>query len=192
MSRYKWLKIKWFIKDIITFKHVRVLIFILINPAFALRKKHLCLSTTWYEEIPIGWRKAFGKQLCKDIKQAFKEDKKEIKELRHMKLTWKKAIQFCEIKEKWGTLRLYANASPHIYDVLEHYEDLSQDYCIVCGKPSTRFTLGWVNYICDDCAKLCNHYSIPFIDEEEYYKDKEKYIETHREELEANKSHKEN
>lgn len=176
--RYKWLKLKWFLKDVITFKHVRVLVFVLINPGFAFRHRHLCLSTTWYDEIPYGWRKAFGKQLLRDVRIAYKQDKKINK-----KLKWKDALQFCEIKEKWGGLRLYASATEHIYDVLDAYENMSYDYCIVCGKPATRFTLGWINYVCDDCAKKCNHYSIPIKDEDEYYKDRDKYFETHKEEL---------
>lgn len=187
---FKW-KLRFFFRDVITFKHVRVICFNLKNPAFrfySFRTGRLSLSTTWYDEIPYGWQKGFGKQLCKDLKEAYKKDKQLEKE-HGKRLTWKKAIYWEQIKEKYGGLRLYASSTPYIMEVLEKYEEVSYDYCIVCGKPATRWTLGWINYICDDCAKLCNHYSIPLKDEDEYYKDKDKYFETHKEDLEAHIRH---
>ena len=31
--------------------------------------------STWYDFIPSGWKKAFGKDLCKELKKALKKDK---------------------------------------------------------------------------------------------------------------------
>ena len=101
---------------------------------------------TWYDDIEIGWRKAFGKQLSDDIKAAFKEDKKE-----NPKLKWKDALYWEQIKEKWGKLCLYHIASSHISEVLQHYEDISGKYCYQCGKPARYISKGYILPFCNDC-----------------------------------------
>lgn len=111
---------------------------------------------TWYDDIPEGWQKAFGKQLSEDIKKAFKKAKKHDK-----KLTWKKAISFQQIKEKWGYLCLYASAVSEIREVLDKYEKLSIDYCIICGKPSEYCTEGWISYLCKSCFAKNLNYKLP-------------------------------
>ena len=50
--------------------------------------KNLGYELTWYDAIPIGWRKAFGKQFSKDLKKQLKKDN-QLKEFR-----------FSDIKEK--------------------------------------------------------------------------------------------
>ena len=102
---------------------------------------------TEYDSIPVGWRKAFGKQLLEDIKKAGKASRKRIG--KH--LSWRKMLTWWDIKEKWGTLRLYASATKEIQDVLFKYEALSEGYCINCGKPARYCTKGWVSYLCEDC-----------------------------------------
>lgn len=113
--------------------------------------------TTWYEEIPDGWRKAFGKQLSKEIlkagKQYLKEHKKE-------HLTWDNLIFWQQIKEKWGELCLYASAVRPIMRILEKYEILSIGYCMNCGKPARYHTTGWITYVCENC--FLNHYKKVF------------------------------
>lgn len=91
-------------------------------------------------EIPKGWRKAFGKQFKKDLRQALIKD--EIL----------KTFQFTQIKEKYGTLRLYNNGEgPETEKVIRYYESLSMCYCIRCGKPARYETKGWIEYLCEDC-----------------------------------------
>ena len=102
---------------------------------------------TEYDAIPNGWRKAFGKQLSKDIKKAGKESRKRVGK----RLSWKKMICWQQIKEKYGSLRLYASATQEIQDVLGKYELMSEGYCINCGKPARYKTCGWVEYYCEDC-----------------------------------------
>ena len=106
-------------------------------------------SFTEDESIPAGWRKAFGKDLLKDIKKAGKLSRKNA----HKHLSWKKMIQFQEIKEKWGLLCLYASATDEIDEVLDKYEYLSQFYCIYCGKPTKYITKGYITYICKYCKR---------------------------------------
>ncbi len=63
-------------------------------------------------------------------------------------------FRFTEIKEKYGTLRLYHNgASEEVMKVLEKYELLSMCYCIECGRPVRFVTQGWVQFLCDNCFK---------------------------------------
>lgn len=101
---------------------------------------------TEYDNLPYGWQQAFGKQLLEDIKSAYKEDKKKN---RHLK--WKDALRFTQIKEKYGELCLYADATKRISNVLRKYELLSICYCPNCGKPVRYCTKGWVSYLCEDC-----------------------------------------
>ena len=99
--------------------------------------------STWYDDIPGGWKKAFGKQLSKDLKAVLKKNH----ELR--------SFRFCQIKVKFGELRLYSTAcSTETQHVLSKYEYLSTCYCIICGKPA-RYVIGgdWPEYICEDCLK---------------------------------------
>ena len=109
--------------------------------------KFMGYAYTEDEDIPFGWYKAFGKDLIKDIAKAGKASRKRL----HKHLSWRKMITWEQIKEKYGTLRLYASATEEIEHVLEKYELLSQFYCINCGKPSTYRTKGWIEFYCEDC-----------------------------------------
>jgi len=93
-------------------------------------------SYSEYDLIPTGWRKAFGPALLKDLKAALKKDPYD--------------FYFVDIKEKYGTLRLYANLySKEVEDVLFHYEKLSEDYCICCGdKVSYQFGFYRLCHLC--------------------------------------------
>lgn len=94
---------------------------------------------TWFSEIPCGWRKAFGKQLVKDIDCWLKEHN----------ITDFKIIQ---LKEKFGGLRIYHNAPYQLdEDVIRKYEELSVNTCIRCGKPAKYFSTGWISPFCEKC-----------------------------------------
>ena len=95
---------------------------------------------TWYDELPKGWRKAFGKKLSKELKKALKEDNQ------------LHSFRFLQIKEKYGTLRMYnAGCSQKVEDIIEKYELLSMCYCINCGRPVRYCTHGYILYICENC-----------------------------------------
>ena len=113
--------------------------------------KRFCLGYTWLDEIPNGWRKAFGKQLLKDIKKIGKPYLKKINEHTGKKYKWKDIIFFEQIKEKYGELRLYASTIEEIQKVLDKYELMSSGYCINCGKPARYVTNGWIEYYCEKC-----------------------------------------
>ena len=99
-------------------------------------------SYTELEAMEPGWRKAFGIQMCKEIK----------KELKKHKFLYKYRI--VQIKEKWGYLHWYDGGTPKdskIYDIIRKYEQISAKTCGVCGKPATKISKGWIYPYCDDC-----------------------------------------
>lgn len=98
------------------------------------------------ENIPAGWRKAFGKQLRNDLRKALIKDG-----ILH-------DFYFTQIKEKWGELCLYnSGTGPESDYVINHYQELSKCYCINCGKPARYVTDGWIEYLCEDCFDECSN-----------------------------------
>ena len=99
-------------------------------------------SYTELDAMDTGWRKAFGIQMCKEIKA----------ELKKHKFLYKYRI--VQIKEKWGYLHWYDSGTPKdskIYDIIRKYEQISAKTCGVCGKPATKISKGWIYPYCDDC-----------------------------------------
>lgn len=101
--------------------------------------------TAW-DDIPDGWRKAFGEQLAKEIKTVLINDG-----------IPPGAIWFVQIKEKFGELRMYSNLySESLSGLLTDYEVISRHVCINCGKPDVGITSGWIMPLCEDCARKIN------------------------------------
>lgn len=102
-----------------------------------------CIPTyTELDAMEPGWRKAFGIQMCKEIK----------KELKKYNFLYKYRIT--QIKEKFGELRWYDSGIPKdskIWDIIEKYSEISRKTCINCGKPATKISIGWISPYCDDC-----------------------------------------
>ena len=99
-------------------------------------------SYTELDAMDAGWRKAFGIQMCKEIKA----------ELKKHKFLYKYRI--VQIKEKWGYLHWYDGGVPKdskIWDIIHKYEDISRKTCVVCGKPATKMSTGWISPYCDNC-----------------------------------------
>lgn len=126
---------------------IRNYIFCLRYPFWTARNvwdgRKLGYRFTQYDQIPCGWRKAFGKQLTKDIAAALRKAKANGCE--------DPTIHWQDIKEKWGCLCLYASAPQEVMDVLERYEDISGGYCISCGKPAEYMTKGYILPFCERC-----------------------------------------
>lgn len=106
---------------------------------------------TEYNTIPYGWRKAFGKQLSKELKHVIKEEKERIWQKTHTRAKARDLLCWEQIKEKYGTLRLYAATTEKIHKVLYKYEEMSKHYCINCGRPAEYETSGWIEYLCENC-----------------------------------------
>lgn len=140
---------------------------------------------TWEDELPPGWRKAFCPKMWDELKAILE------------KANYVNEFRFVQIKEKWGTLRLYYNSVPHqISDEIvaweQKYDRMSEETCIDCGAPATRMTLGWINFVCDKCSERRHEefhirlddeeswVSIPIKDLNQYYKDRKAYFESHK------------
>ena len=100
---------------------------------------------TYFEDIPDGWRKAFGKQMCEEIRKVL------------IKGNYLYDYRIAQIKEKFGALRWYDEGAPNsiyreIQDIIYKYEEISAHTCISCGKPATKMSLGWISPFCDNCA----------------------------------------
>ena len=151
LNRFSY-RLKYFLKYQLTFpfRWTKNFIFCLRYPFWKSRNvwtgKFLGYNSTWYDAIPKGWRKAFGKQLSKDIKKAIKMSHKS-----YPSINMNNAIQWRQIKEKYGTLRLYADTTHEVFEVLNKYEELSSKYCIQCGKPAEYVSDGWIEYLCEEC-----------------------------------------
>ncbi len=63
-------------------------------------------------------------------------------------------IQFSQIKEKFGTLRMYTDGfDDYIDGVTSMAESMSACTCEVCGIPGRQTKGGWVRTLCIRCAK---------------------------------------
>lgn len=100
-------------------------------------------SYTLLDDMPKGWKKAFGEQLCKELKKVLVEDNL----LDDYRVT--------QIKEKFGQLRWYDNyGSEKLYKVINKYESLSEHTCIECGcSGKMQDMFGWISPYCEDCYK---------------------------------------
>ena len=112
---------------------------------------HCIPNHTELDAMDDGWRKTFGIQMCKEIKNALLDagGKKALKSYRIM-----------QIKEKFGSLRFYDGGSPNeVQKIIEKYEYISARTCICCGKTAAGVSLGWIEPYCEECAKK-NGYDI--------------------------------
>lgn len=95
-------------------------------------------ETTWADDIPSGWRKAFGDMMIEEIDEVLKKT--------HT------TIYIDQIKEKYGQLRFYFSGTAELHDIVEKYSMLSENICIICGKPDIpMIDTGWVCPICQEC-----------------------------------------
>lgn len=63
-------------------------------------------------------------------------------------------IFFLQIKEKFGTLRLYlSEETPFIGGVIAMAEEMSSCICDECGHPGKSKALGWLKTRCDSCQE---------------------------------------
>ena len=89
-----------------------------------------------------GWYKRFGKELLKRLRKQLIKDK--------MLYKWR----IMDIKEKYGTFRLYCNyGSRELYGIIDEYENKSEFICIDCGKDADVITslYYWKCPYCNEC-----------------------------------------
>lgn len=107
-------------------------------------RKFCGYQSAMYDWIPGGWQKAFGASLTLDIVEALERDNVP-------RRRWAEALQWYDIKEKYGMLRLYASTTEKVQSVLSKYEAASMAYCQICGAPARYVTNGYISYLCEDC-----------------------------------------
>ena len=130
-----------------------------------------CIPTyTELDAMPSGWRKAFGIQMCKEIKHAL------------LKAGGKKALykyRITQIKEKYGELCWYDGFSyVDVQKIIQKYEYISARTCIECGNVATGYTPieYWKSPYCDNCKPKDSKYFIDFglrvkVNDKEYTSD---------------------
>ena len=103
-------------------------------------------NSTWYNEILIGWRYRFGKQLLDDMLEVWKTYNEDMKD----------RFVVHQVKEKFGSLRIYTSiCTREMMDVIDKYEELSAHVCMNCGNDAEiDWNRNWVLPLC----KLCNAY----------------------------------
>lgn len=108
-------------------------------------KRERSFGSTWLDDMPCGWRRAWGVQMCRDIDE----------ELR--KFNYRDEFVIVQVKEKFGQLRLYHNGVPHgsnVGDITSIYSHISEHTCAYCGRFGVPLTdAGWVLPICRECFK---------------------------------------
>ena len=63
-------------------------------------------------------------------------------------------LQFTQVKEKYGTLRIYTNyTDDYISGVIVMAENMSGSTCEVCGVPGRLTGKGWYSTLCKRCEK---------------------------------------
>lgn len=135
----------WCIK-VIKFPYYFILfkIYPFLNPFQKLETKgfHMCFYTySLLDCMPIGWNKAFGLKMAKEIKQWLKEHN----------IT---DYEVTDVKEKWGRLHWYDNGPIQLYeDVILKYEKMSFELCIRCGKKASHVSRGYILPFCEDCMQ---------------------------------------
>lgn len=118
--------------------------YLCIRFPFLNSSRRLVTTYSWYDVIPTGWRKRFGMDLCRELKQAIlKSGGKE----------YLKSFCILDIKEKYGQLILDTGGqTPEVDRVIKKYEYLSQYVCVVCGDDAVKRTTGWICPYCDKCV----------------------------------------
>ena len=106
-----------------------------------------------------GWYEML-RSMCKEIEDAYKEKNKT------------PDIEIHQIKEKYGTLRVYYASSINIRYIINKYEKLSETTCEECGQPGIMHDdNGWFFVRCSDCFEGKNSREVnarphPLLDEQ--------------------------
>ena len=118
-----------------------------------------CIPTTnELDALDDGWMKAFGIQICKDLRAALIKDKFLFK------------YRISQIKEKFVQLRWYDNArTKEIDDIISKYEALSEHTCITCGRPAKYITSGYILPLCENCISEKGKLRASVFDDDGHY-----------------------
>ena len=90
--------------------------------------------------LPEGWLVSFGDLMFEDLDKVIKRD--------HLT-----EFRIDEAKEKFGGMRLYTSGGNKETDeIIDKYSHLSENICMICGKPDVYMTnTGWIYPCCEKC-----------------------------------------
>jgi len=104
-----------------------------------------------------GWFGIIWK-MCEDIEKVLHGGNRQKIEEVEAKLDHKRYFEFIQIKEKFGTLRVYHEGSypqelvQHVRDIISRAEAESRVTCEECGRPGKTRNDRWIKTLCDNCA----------------------------------------
>lgn len=128
-------------------------------------------TSTYLDDIPIGWKIAFGEMMCEEIKQEL------------IRCNYLDEFRIIQAKEKFGGLRIYTNGEPigcKVQEIIDKYSTLSENICIICGKPDVPITNnGWISPYCKKCFTTPNDWY-----KKEFPNEVDKWIKNHLEDWE--------
>lgn len=102
---------------------------------------------TWLDDLPEGWRKAFGLQMVEELDKILR------------KANYQNEYRITQIKEKYGALCWYDNYTPFKLSKeylrwLFKYEELSKHTCLICGElGEIDYTQSWLVPLCEKHRK---------------------------------------
>ena len=106
--------------------------------------KNYFYEYTYMDDIPDGWRIAFGEQWAQDIQDVIN---KMPDDERNRTRVW-------QLKEKYGMFTQYfSHYNDELSAVIQKYSLLSAKTCVHCGKPATKISQEWISPWCDECAE---------------------------------------
>lgn len=114
---------------------------------------------THLDQMPTGWRNAFGEQWAADVQSVVNK----------MSPQEQERFVIVGVKEKFGYLNVYVNYyTEELVDVFKKYEQLSARTCVKCGAPATKITRGWIDPFCNMCVDKLR---CPTVSIEEWFTD---------------------
>lgn len=128
-------------------------------------------TSTYLDDIPVGWKIAFGEMMCEEIKQEL------------IRCNYLDEFRIVQAKEKFGGLRIYTNGTPvdcKVQQIIDKYSALSENICVICGKPDVPITKnGWISPYCKKCFTTPNDWY-----KKEFPNEVDKWIKNHLEDWE--------
>lgn len=117
---------------------------------------------TELDQIPVGWRVAFGEQWAAEVQKAIDKLPENVRE----------QIYIMQLKEKFGFFRQYfSHYTDELDEVIRKYELLSRRTCIKCGAPATKMSTGWISPYCNSCVEDVT--AVRFVDIDECFKERD-------------------
>ena len=93
-----------------------------------------------WDEIPEGWIRAFGEQMCDEIEAALEED------------NIQNDVYVEQAKEKYGQLRIYMSGNTKSLNIIDIYSRISENVCCNCGRPHVpMMNFSWISPYCKNC-----------------------------------------